>query len=88
MGPSELGHLSKTILQCFIIQHYYITNRITSIRAISVVTVLVPEEKSPLKGPKRDHFFSKKGTKKGPKISKKGTFPDNVFANMNLFGPD
>ena len=34
---------------------------------------LVPEEKSPLKGPKRDQIFGKKGTKKGPKGIKKGT---------------
>ena len=40
----------------------------------AVCPSLVPEEKSPLKGPKRDHFFSEKRTKKGPSEIKKGTF--------------
>ena len=39
----------------------------------AVFPSLVPEEKSPLKGPKRDQIFGKKGTKKGPKGIKKGT---------------
>ena len=35
-----------------------------------VLLILVPEEKSPLKGPKRDQFFAKKGTKRDQKFPK------------------
>ena len=44
-----------------------------SVQYDAVLIILVPEEFSPLKGPKRDHFFPEKGTKKGPRKAKKGT---------------
>ena len=43
--------------------------------SLAVMLILVPEEKSPLKGLKRDHFFSKKRDQKGTKndfFTKKG----------------
>ena len=44
------------------------------ITPLAVCPILVPVVKSPLKGPKRDHFFSKKGPKRDPFLSKKGPF--------------
>ena len=38
----------------------------------AVMLILVPEDESPLKGPKRDHFFSNKGPKRDQFFSKKG----------------
>ena len=40
----------------------------------AVCTILVPAVKSPLTGPKRDHFFPKQGPKRDHILSKKGPF--------------
>ena len=37
-----------------------------------MVTIIVPEGKSPFKGPKRDQFFSKRGPKSDQHFLKKG----------------
>ena len=50
----------------------------------TVLPTLVPENKSPFKGPKRDHVFVKKGTKRDQifrQILKKGTLSKKSASN-------
>ena len=42
--------------------------------SIAVCPIMVLQGKSPLIGPKRDHFFSKEGPKRNQTLSKKGPF--------------
>ena len=47
--------------------------------------ILVLQEKSPLNGPKRDHFFSKQGPKRDQFLLKKGPFrPQTITTKGRL----